>query len=114
MATTGQQGTGKHPHKSAAEPHPHTKDGKGDAKAAHGAPAKGEEPSFREDEAKRGKSSGAKAPASHGSPSKAADGGGRGADRADLKSREYRGEDGQIHHHTRTYAEDHKGAGDKR
>ena len=30
-------------------------------------------------------------------------------DSSDLKSREYRGPDGEIHHHTRTYERDHPG-----
>ena len=30
-------------------------------------------------------------------------------DSSDLKSREYRGKDGEIHHHTRTYERDHPG-----
>lgn len=34
---------------------------------------------------------------------------GPGTDPNDLKSREYRDKDGQIHHHTRTYERDHPG-----
>ena len=30
-------------------------------------------------------------------------------DESDLKEREYRDRDGNIHHHTRTYMEQHKG-----
>jgi hypothetical protein len=32
-----------------------------------------------------------------------------GRESSDLKSREYRGADGQIHHHTKTYERDHPG-----
>lgn len=78
----GRQGTGRHPHKSTEEPHPHTKE----EGTTHGR--------SHDDGDSRGQS--------HG--------GGRDHDREmedDLKRREYRGEDGQIHHHTRTYMEQH-------
>jgi hypothetical protein len=60
MPNRGQEGRGKHPHKSASEK----------------------------------SSSGRTQPA-------------EGREASDLKSREYRGADGQIHHHTRTYDKDH-------
>jgi hypothetical protein len=71
-----QKGTGKHPHKSTEEPVPHTKD---DGKKSE---------------------SGAKASAA-GSGASSKSGGNKGED-SDLKSREYRDKDGNIHHHTRT------------
>lgn len=33
----------------------------------------------------------------------------KGGESADLKAREYRDEEGNIHHHTKTYMEQHKG-----
>lgn len=36
-------------------------------------------------------------------------GGGSDSSSSDLKQREYRDKDGNIHHHTRTYMEQHKG-----
>lgn len=35
--------------------------------------------------------------------------GGSDSSSSDLKQREYRDKDGNIHHHTRTYMEQHKG-----
>lgn len=70
MPNRGEQGTGRHPHKSTAEPS-HTRKEASD---------KGQQASGSE----RGESS-------------------------DLKSREYRDKDGNIHHHTRTYERDHPG-----
>jgi hypothetical protein len=106
----GQQGTGRHPHKSTEEPYPHTKE----EGTAHG----------------RSQGSGGSQGRSHdGGSHSQSHGGGRDDNRShagsqgrshesqsqgreqedDLKSREYRGEDGQIHHHTRTYMEQHGG-----
>lgn len=41
---------------------------------------------------------------------------GRGGDSSDLKQREYRDEKGEVHHHTRTYMEQHgkEGGSEKR
>ena len=91
----GQQGTGRHPHKSTEEPWPHTKE----QGTQHG----------------RSRSEGGSDNRSHG------DGGNRSQDQgreaagreqsrdeaADLKRREYVGADGETHHHTRTYMEQH-------
>ena len=38
----------------------------------------------------------------------------RGSEDADLKQREYKDEKGEIHHHTRTYQEQHRGERDKK
>jgi hypothetical protein len=72
------KGTGKHPHKRTSEPHPHTKQsgGKEQSSQSHGMRA-----------------SGAGASGSRGS---------QGSESSDLKSREYRDKDGNIHHHTHT------------
>ncbi len=74
----GEQGTGKHPHKSSEDPRPH-----------HEAPTtKGEEHS-------KSTSSGSHS-GSHESK------GGSESESSDLKSREYKDEKGNIHHHTHT------------
>jgi hypothetical protein len=90
----GQQGTGRHPHKSTDEPWPHTKD----EGTAHGKSHSG-----GQDDNSRSHSG------SHETQSR-----GQDHDReeeADLKRREYRGADGEIHHHTRTYMEQHGSTG---
>ena len=38
----------------------------------------------------------------------------RGSEDADLKEREYRDERGNVHHHTRTYMEQHEGERERR
>ena len=96
----GQQGTGRHPHKSTDEPWPHTKDEGAQHGRSHGG---GHEAESRPHGGSH---------QSHQTQSR-----GRDHDReeeADLKRREYRGEDGQIHHHTRTYMEQHGGSHDER
>jgi hypothetical protein len=90
----GEQGTGKHPHKSTEEPYPHTKDEKQ-------AGSQGSERGGRGGD--RGGEQSREAPKGQGT------GGERGGGGDDLKSREYRDEKGEIHHHTRTYQEQHKG-----
>jgi hypothetical protein len=76
---TGEQGTGKHPHKSSEDPRPHTKESGGRGRE-EGEETRGE--SQRNTE---------------------------GGEESDLKEREYRDEKGEIHHHTRTYMEQHEG-----
>lgn len=100
MAERGQQGTGKHPHKSAAEPYPHTKaTAGGDTRARGGG----------KNEMRAGSGGAAKTEArSQRARTDRDDGRARTTDSADLKSREYRGDDGQVHHHTRTYMQQHR------
>jgi|YelNatPaOPRAMG01_1025707.scaffolds.fasta_scaffold192092_2 hypothetical protein len=94
------EGTGRHPHKKTEEPWPHAKE--------------------------EGKQQGGKAEAEQSGPAGAArareqeKGGGRQQlkgesreARQDLKEREYRDEAGNIHHHTRTFMEQHKGEKEK-
>lgn len=109
-----QQGTGKHPHKSAAEPHPHTKDG-GKAEEQKGATsgARGQEEQPEESkgaksgEAKSGEAKGGDAKGAQAKGAQAKNGGGQdGGD--DLKAREYTDAAGNVHHHTRAYMEQHK------
>ena len=73
-----EKGTGKHPHKSTTEPYPHTKqsDGKGQSGQSHGTRASA-----------AGESGGSRS---------------EGSESADLKNREYRDKEGNIHHHTHT------------
>ena len=82
-----QQGTGRHGHKDTQEPWPHTRDeGRRDH---HG-------------ESHAGQHDAGQAAGSHS----------REHDRseeAELKRREYRDEKGEVHHHTRTYMEQHQG-----
>ncbi|MBV8570254.1 MAG: hypothetical protein JO319_06560 [Acidobacteriaceae bacterium] len=84
-----QQGTGKHPHKSTEEPYPHheassgkgkeDKDAKHESGRAHGAAAGAGSHSGGEHRGKGGQS-----------------------ESSDLKEREYKDAEGNVHHHTRT------------
>ena len=85
-----EQGTGKHPHKSTEEPYPHH-----------------EAPTTKGSESKSGGHSGQSQ--SGGSQSGKQQGSGQSGESSDLKSREYKDEKGNVHHHTRTYEEQHKG-----
>lgn len=87
----GEQGTGKHPHKSAEQPWPHTKESRS---RDGGGRATGESRSFSD-----GKTDMSKRDMSKGGMSES----------ASLKAREYRDDKGQMHHHTRTYEQQHKG-----
>lgn len=88
MATSTEQGTGKHPHKSAAEPEEH-----------HEAPTTKDAKSGSH-KAETHKAETHKEAAPQASASKSGD---------DLESRAYTGPDGQEHHHTKAYMEQHKG-----
>jgi hypothetical protein len=76
MAESNDKGTGKHPHRSTEEPYPHTKES-------------GKEHSGQSQQH-----------ASSGSHSTSQ--GGNQSESSDLKSREYRDKEGNIHHHTHT------------
>jgi hypothetical protein len=83
------QGSGRHPHKDAQEPWPHTKEedrreGEHRARSEHG----------RKHQSSASHRGGAQA---HGER----------AEEADLRRREYRDEKGEVHHHTKTYMEQH-------
>jgi hypothetical protein len=73
-----EQGTGKHPHKSTEEPYPHH-EGKSQ-ESGHTQNAKSGDGQSREKE---------------------------GGQSSDLKEREYRDAQGNVHHHTHTYEEQH-------
>ena len=105
MAQSDRQGTGRHPHKSTEELHPHTKDNRGEdehrSRSSHAAHSGGSEHGSHRS------SHGAER--NEGSRSEQ-----RGSEDADLKQREYKDEKGEIHHHTRTYQEQHRGERDKK
>jgi hypothetical protein len=88
------KGTGQHPHKSSEDPRPH-----------HEAPTTSGQGS-----SSRGSSSQSGQHASSGGSqsSSRSSGSSRSQSNEDLNSREYKGPDGQEHHHTKTYMEQHK------
>lgn len=101
MAQSDRQGTGRHPHKSTGEPYPHTKDNGGEheqrsrsSQASHSGGSERSSHGAQRDEGSRSEQ--------------------RGSDDADLKQREYKDEKGDVHHHTRTYMEQHRGERDKK
>ena len=81
MAETKEQGTGKHPHKSAEDPTPHHEASTTKGKDQHASSS------------------------SHSSSGKKEE---SGSDSSDLKSREYKDKDGNIHHHTHTAGKSEK------
>ena len=94
----------RHPHKSTEEPYPHTRESQGhssrDQGQSHQGRARGQHSS--ESSSRRG--------ADHSSQPRSSQ---SSSDNADLKRREYRDEKGEVHHHTRTYMEQHGGKSDK-
>lgn len=90
MAKENEQGTGKHPHKSTEEPYPHH-----EGKSESGGKAQA-----------AGASSGGHSSGSRGSESGRENEG--GSESSNLKSREYTDAQGNVHHHTDTYEEQHK------
>jgi len=94
MAAEGSQGTGKHPHKSAEEPYPHTKE------------ASGKKSDRQESPSASGKKGGGESESRTRQAGAGEKSGGSGSD--DLKAREYTDAQGNVHHHTKTYVEQHK------
>jgi hypothetical protein len=86
MTDRSEQGTGKHPHKDAGEPWPHNER----SASEHGSHSGSERQSASSE---RGRSSGSNQAGS-----------------GDLKQREYRDDQGNVHHHTHT-SEAMKGKG---
>lgn len=80
-----EKGTGKHPHKSTEEPYPH-----------HGSESSGEN---RGEERRESRSE------NRGSETRGSSEGGPSSETRDLKEREYRDKEGNIHHHTHTSSE---------
>lgn len=108
MAQSDRQGTGRHPHKSTEEPYPHTKDNQG------ARDNQGEADHRSRSSHSGGADRSSHAGASHGGSSRGGGSShsqsqGSSSDDADLKRREYRDEKGEVHHHTRTYMEQHRG-----
>lgn len=93
MANQNGQGTGKHGHKDTQEPYPHHEARGGSEKASA---------------AKTGSEQGRSGQGAGGSRASAGDKGGSD----DLKSREYKDAQGNVHHHTKTYEQQH-GSGSK-
>ena len=103
MAQSDRQGTGRHPHKSTEEPYPHTGENQGEASRRSGS-SQDSEHSRSSDGSRHGSSHGGGSDrSSHSSQERGSSEGG------DLKQREYRDEKGEVHHHTRTHMEQHKG-----
>ena len=104
-AQSDRQGRGRHPR------YPHTKDNEGEGEhrsrsshSSHSGGSEGSSHSSRNDES--GRSSHGQ---QHGEASRSEH---RRSEDVDLKEREYRDEQGNVHHHTRTYMEQHRGARD--
>ncbi len=87
MANQGEQGTGKHGHKDTQEPWPH-----------HGQGGSGQQ---QQGGGSQGQQSGG------GSQAGAQQGSG-GSEEHSLQEREYRDKQGNVHHHTNTYMEQHE------
>ncbi len=85
MAENKEQGTGKHPHKSAEEPYSHNE-----------APTTSGESKKSSGKESGGSHSGSHETKSHSSKSES------GSESDDLKSREYTDAQGNVHHHTHT------------
>jgi len=105
MAESDRQGTGRHPHKSTEEPYPHTRDKQGEGEHRSRASGASSHSGGGSDRTSQGSSRSAEASRAEHRGSSPQD--------PDLKEREYRDEKGEIHHHTWTYMEQHKGEKDK-
>ncbi len=86
-----EQGTGKHPHKSAEDPRPHHEGKTTKEQSAHEKGSSGHQH-------EQGNEPGEKRQQTAGK-----------SNSDDLKAREYRDEQGNVHHHTHTSSEQHKG-----
>lgn len=89
MAGQDQKGTGKHGHKDTQEPWPHHQGQQGSSQHS------------RQGSGSRSSESGR----SGGEHRSGHEGGGSGSE--SLKEREYRDAQGNVHHHTKTYMEQH-------
>jgi hypothetical protein len=95
MPNDNRQGTGRHPHKDSKEPWPHTQGNRQQSQQqGSGRGQQGAERGGRKQQQQQ-------------------QGGGAQSEQQSLKSREYRDENGQIHHHTRSYMEQHGRGGGK-
>lgn len=107
-AQDDRQGTGRHPHKNTEEPRPHTRESQAHSDRNQGQSHQGEARDQRSSgsHSHRGSDHSSQG-SSHGRASQPS------SEEADLKRREYRDEKGAVHHHTRTYMEQHGGKSDK-
>lgn len=94
MANQGKQGTGRHPHKDSQEPWPHTQGNRQQNQQGGGGRQQGG--------GSGGGSGGGRQQQQQQQQGRSGDN-----ESQDLKAREYRDENGQIHHHTRTYMDQH-------
>lgn len=88
------QETGKHPHKSTEEPYPHRKENEGEKGSEHRSSQSSHHSGSEHSGSERSSSE-----RSSGQPSR--------SENADLREREYRDNEGNVHHHTHTYEEQH-------
>ena len=93
MPEQNDQGTGKHPHKSTEEPYPQHEGKDTRSEHAHQTRGSGE----REERSQQGR----------GNQGSEQDRGGQKSGSSDLNQREYRDAEGNVHHHTHTYEEQH-------
>lgn len=103
MAQDNQQGTGKHSHKSTDEPYHHTKQASGSSShsgSSHGGSAGPQGSTGSRQQESGGQQSGSRSHSGSGSS-------GPSGGSSDLKSREYKDEQGNVHHHTHTYEQQH-------
>lgn len=95
MAEHRQQGTGQHAHKSSEEPYPH-----------HEAPTTSDRSGQRSESRSESRDAGSEESRSESQHEFRSDSG--RSNNEDLKSREYRDNNGEVHHHTTTYMEQHE------
>ncbi|HVW92176.1 MAG TPA: hypothetical protein VHB74_06165 [Devosia sp.] len=105
MPTDHEQGTGKHGHKDSQEPYPHTKDheGKSASPGSHSGSHAGSQSHGSQSHSSQshsGSNSGTHSASGRSGQSS-------GSEDASLKSREYRDENGEVHHHTKSYMDQH-------
>lgn len=98
------QGTGQHKHKSSEEPYPHREApstrGESGSERSSGSHSSGSHSG--------GQHSSSSSHSSGSESSRRDSGSSRRNESGDLKSREYTGSKGEVHHHTHTYEEQHK------
>ncbi len=112
MADNKDQGTGHHKHKSSEEPYPHHEAPTTKGESGKSGTTSGRSESHSSGEHRSGERQGEHKSSSSGSNNRSSGSESkRGNEDADLKRREYRGPDGEEHHHTKTYMEQHGSEG---
>lgn len=116
MPTDHDQGTGKHGHKDSQEPYPHTRDheGKSASSGSHatqshsqGSQSHSGQTHSAQSHSGQSHSGQSHSGSSSGTHSAQSRDGSGGSEDASLKSREYRDENGEVHHHTKTFMDQH-------